>query len=178
MYVTLEHLRLTTCGSGGCTMKRSVFGGSGLRGSAHASASSSLAALRLRRISSYRRRLLIRLALSAVLLCAVIWFEFFSSHAHHRANNAGPMLLNVGDCFQRPTGTSLTSVSPVPCSAAHTAQLYKLYAPGSFDCLGGALETGSLPPGAGRALYTFTKQDGSLISACVIVTPPTTGSAM
>lgn len=88
------------------------------------------------------------------------------------------MLLKVGDCFQQPAGTSLTSVSPVLCSAAHTAQLYKLYAPGSFDCFGDALNASSMRAGAGRALYTFTEQDGTLISACVIVTPPTTGSAM
>lgn len=88
------------------------------------------------------------------------------------------MLLKVGDCFQQPAGTSLTSVSPVSCSATHTAQLYKLYAPGSFDCFGAALDANTLPAGTGRALYTFAEQNGSLISACVIVNPPTTGSAM
>lgn len=123
--------------------------------------------------------LLIRVALSVLMLCAVIWIRFFSSHAHHKAaNNVGPMLLKVGDCFQQPAGTSLTSVSPVLCDAVHTAQLYKLYVPGSFDCLSGALDTISLPADAGRTLYTFTEQDGQLISACVIVTPPTTSSAM
>jgi hypothetical protein len=88
------------------------------------------------------------------------------------------MLLKVGDCFQTPTGTTLTSVPPVPCGSPHTAQLYQLYTTDGYQCDPSVLIS-PVPTGtSGFELFTFVERDGSTVSGCVLITGSTTGSAM
>lgn len=135
------------------------------------------ATVRLRK-TVLARYVLATLAAAMLLLLA---FENLSSSGNTtvtRPRAPALALLKVGDCLQDPAASNTTSLTSIPCTRPHTAQVYAsttVFASSSTNCdkdlLGGVV----LPPNTSYETVTYGEAfPGDML--CLIITPAITWS--
>lgn len=89
--------------------------------------------------------------------------------------------LAVGDCIASPNETVM---APIPCTSAHTAQIYTLFASESVadptsteNCDESLVVSASLPQNNSEQ-YDLTDVNGTMTGICLIVTSPITHSVV
>jgi hypothetical protein len=114
-----------------------------------------------------------------VLLSAgLLYYSFTSLHMNsgqsQSSSTVAPVAGTVGECMQDPA-TSF-SVKSVPCTSAHTAQVYAVAQTASGGGCGGSLIESKLLPQDHYIESLSTFADGTTITLCLMITPSITHS--
>ncbi|HEV2342938.1 MAG TPA: hypothetical protein VGS97_02490 [Actinocrinis sp.] len=133
------------------------------------------ATVRLRK-TVLARYVLAMLAAATMLLLA---FENLSSSGNTVTPRTPALaLLKVGDCLQDPAASNTTSLTSIPCTRPHTAQVYAFttaLASMTTGCDKGLFDETALPPNTSYETVTYGEASpGDML--CLIITPAITWS--